>query len=57
MESDVITMQELYRFRQQHIEKDNKVVGVFEATGVRPVFYEAFKANGVAIPDIFDFSQ
>ncbi len=54
MEGDVITMQELYRFRQQHIEQNNKVVGVFEATGVRPVFYDAFKANAVEIPDIFN---
>lgn len=57
MEGDVITMQEIYRFRQLHIEKDNKVVGVFEATGVRPVFYEAFTANGITIPDIFDHSK
>ena len=36
MEGEVVTMQEIYRFRQQHIEQDNKVVGVFESTGVRP---------------------
>lgn len=57
MEGDVITMQEIYRFRQSHIEKNNKVVGVFEALAVRPVFYEAFVANDIPIPDIFDKSQ
>ena len=43
-------------FRQQHIENENKVVGVFEATGVRPGFYEAFLANGIEVPDIFNMN-
>ena len=53
MEGDVVTMQEIFRFRQDHLDKDGKVIGKFEATGVRPGFYEAFEANGVKLPSIF----
>ena len=53
MEGDVVTMQEIFRFRQERIDNDGAVVGHFEATGVRPHFYETFAANGVPVPDLF----
>ena len=57
MEGDVVTMQEIFRFRQQHIDPDGNVVGVFEATGVRPAFYETFVANGLEVPALFAGSE
>lgn len=53
MEGDVVTMQEIFRYRQDHITTDGKVIGRFESTGVRPGFYEAFEANGMDMPSIF----
>ena len=46
MESDVITMQEIFRFRQTGIGGDGQVLGRFEATGIRPRFLEQVMAHG-----------
>ncbi len=53
MEGDVITMQEVFTFRQSHIDQEGKVHGRFASTGVRPFFFEAFEANDIPIPEIF----
>ena len=54
MEGDVITMQEIFRFRQTGISADGMVLGKFEATGIRPRFLENAMAHGVTLsPDLF----
>ena len=53
MEGDVVTMQEIFRFQQNHIDREGRVIGQFESTGIRPNFYEAFHANDLPVPDIF----
>jgi pilus assembly protein CpaF len=50
MEGEVITMQEIYRFRRRGISAEGKVVGQFEATGVRPQFIERLQIAGVDLP-------
>jgi pilus assembly protein CpaF len=50
MEGDIITMQEIYRFRRRGISAEGKVVGQFEATGVRPTFVERLQLAGVELP-------
>ncbi|GJG86426.1 secretion system protein TadA [Gemmatimonadetes bacterium T265] len=50
MEGEVITMQEIYRFRRRGISSEGKVMGQFEATGVRPLFVDRLKLAGVEIP-------
>jgi pilus assembly protein CpaF len=50
MEGEIITMQEIYRFRRRGISPDGKVVGQFEATGVRPTFVERLQLAGVELP-------
>lgn len=57
MEGDVVTMQEIFRFRQSHIAQDGRVYGRFEATGVRPQFFDAFEANGIEVPKIFQLED
>jgi pilus assembly protein CpaF len=52
MEEDVISMQEIFRFRRQGITKDGAVLGDFETTGVRPRFMDVLIARGVELPDI-----
>jgi pilus assembly protein CpaF len=54
MEGDVITMQEIFRFRQSGIGADGVVQGKFEATGIRPRFLEQTMAHGISLsPDLF----
>lgn len=53
MEGDVVTMQEIFRFRQERIDGDGRVIGTFAATGVRPNFFETFVANGIDAPELF----
>ena len=50
MEGEVITMQEIYRFRRRGISAEGKVVGQYEATGVRPQFVERLQIAGVDLP-------
>ncbi|MCB4364374.1 CpaF family protein [Hydrogenophaga taeniospiralis] len=51
MEGSVITMQEIFHFRQTGIDAEGKVVGHFRATGVRPKFMERLKAFGQTVTD------
>lgn len=54
MEGEVITMQEIFRFRQSGVGADGLVQGRFEATGIRPRFLEQVMAHGVTLSaDLF----
>ncbi|WP_223276292.1 CpaF family protein [Sphingomonas daechungensis] len=54
MEGEVVTMQEIFRFRQTGIASDGQVLGKFEATGIRPKFIEQVMAHGVTLSaDLF----
>jgi pilus assembly protein CpaF len=58
MEGDIITMQELYAFRQTGIANDGIVQGHFAATGLRPRFGERLKSFGITLSDsLFDPSR
>ena len=52
MEEDVISMQEIFRFRRQGIGKDGEVLGDFETTGVRPRFMDVLKQRGLDAPSV-----
>ena len=49
MEGEVVTMQEIFRFRQTGVSSDGHVVGKFEATGIRPRFLEHVMAHGISL--------
>src|SRR5437879_8258418 len=49
MESDVITLQELFRFHVEAIATDRTVVGELQNTGIRPGFLETFEKRGVTL--------
>lgn len=51
MEGSEITMQEIYRFRQTGLDEKGKIVGVFEATGVRPNCIEKLQRSGALVRD------
>ena len=50
MEGDVIQMQEIFRFVRTGMEGDGKIVGHFEATGLRPRFLDDLLAMGIEFP-------
>jgi len=47
MEGDVITMQDIFIFERQGIGENEKVLGQFKATGIRPKFADRLKAYGI----------
>jgi pilus assembly protein CpaF len=54
MEGEVVTMQEIFRFRQSGVSADGIVQGKFEATGIRPRFLDHAMAHGVSLSaDLF----
>jgi pilus assembly protein CpaF len=52
MEEDVISTQEIFRFRRQGRAAAGGVAGDFETTGVRPRFLEALTVRGIELPAI-----
>ena len=55
MEGDVITLQDIFLFRQTGIDAQGQVLGTFRATGVRPRFLERLRSFGVELPEgMFD---
>jgi len=54
MEGEVITMQEIFRFRQTGMSPEGQVIGKFEATGIRPRFLDQVMAHGITLSaDLF----
>jgi pilus assembly protein CpaF len=50
MESDIITLQELFRYQMDAVASDHAVVGELTSTGLRPAFLEKFEKRGVKFP-------
>lgn len=54
MEGDVITLQDLFIFKQTGVDDQGKVVGRFTTTGIKPRFMDLFEAAGIKLrPDLF----
>jgi len=55
MEGEVITLQDIFVFEKRGLSAENKVLGRFAATGIRPKFYDKLLAAGIRLrPDLFD---
>jgi pilus assembly protein CpaF len=52
MEGDVITMQEIFAFERQGMDEDERVLGRFRATGIRPRFTDRLRAYGIDLPQL-----
>jgi len=50
MESDVITLQELFKFRVHEKADDGTITGALQSTGLRPSAVAKFERRGVVIP-------
>ena len=54
MESDVITLQDIFEFKVERVTPERVVIGDLEATGLRPTFLYKFEKRGVSLPvDLF----
>ena len=49
MESDVITLQDLFVFHLEDVMRDGKVIGSLKPTGLRPSFLHKFEKAGVDV--------
>ncbi|MDX6480027.1 MAG: pilus assembly protein CpaF [Gaiellaceae bacterium] len=50
MESDVVTLQELFKFEIDEVTHDGTIIGELRATGLRPTFVQKFEKRGIAVP-------
>jgi pilus assembly protein CpaF len=57
MESDVITLQDLFEFKVDRVTPERTVMGQLRATGLRPTFLHKFEKRGIDMPhDLFGIS-
>jgi len=57
MESGVITLQDIFLFERHEIDEEERIVGRFVATGVRPRFADRCRLFGVPIRDsVFEYT-
>jgi pilus assembly protein CpaF len=50
MEGNVITLQEIFSFKQTHIDTEGWIRGNFVFQGIRPKFLERFEHAGIEVP-------
>jgi pilus assembly protein CpaF len=50
MEGDIITLQDLFVFKQEGLDNEGKVVGQHVSTGLRPLFVERLLEQGITLP-------
>jgi pilus assembly protein CpaF len=51
MEGQIITMQDLFVFRQTGVDSEGRILGFMTPTGLRPSFSEKFAMAGVQLPE------
>jgi pilus assembly protein CpaF len=51
MESEVITLQEIFTYKLERVQADRTVIGQLEPTGLRPTFLYKFEKRGVSMPN------
>jgi pilus assembly protein CpaF len=50
MEQEVVAMQEIFAFHKIGVSDDGKVLGTYEATGIRPKFADQLVLSGIEVP-------
>jgi pilus assembly protein CpaF len=54
MESEVITLQDVFAFKIERVLPDRTVIGHLQPTGLRPTFLYKFEKRGITLPnDLF----
>ncbi|MDD4602003.1 hypothetical protein SDC9_14765 [bioreactor metagenome] len=57
MEGDVITLQDIFIYEQTGKDENNKIIGQFKPTGIRPKFMDKLAANGINLPNEIFWSK
>lgn len=58
MQGETVTLQEIFRFKEEGFDKNRKIIGQFQASGLIPTFIEQFEQRGVSVPrDLFTTSS
>ncbi len=57
MEGNIITMQEIFSFKQTGVDSKGQVKGRFEVSPILPKFLDRFKAMGIPVPNELFFSN
>ncbi|MCB0414007.1 MAG: Flp pilus assembly complex ATPase component TadA [Bdellovibrionales bacterium] len=50
MQGETITLQEIFRFKEEGFDKNRKIIGQFQPMGLIPTFIEKFEQRGVNVP-------
>ena len=50
LQADTVTLQEIFRFKEEGFDKNRKIIGQFQAMGRIPTFIEKFERRGLKIP-------
>jgi pilus assembly protein CpaF len=50
MEGSIVSLQEVFAFEKFGLDAENRVMGRFRATGIRPKFCEKLAAHGIVLP-------
>lgn len=50
MQGETVTLQEIFKFKEEGFDKNRKIIGQFQATGLIPTFIEEFERKGLKIP-------
>ncbi len=50
MQGETVTLQEVFKFKEEGFDKNRRVVGQFQATGLIPTFIEKFEQRGISVP-------
>jgi pilus assembly protein CpaF len=53
MESDVITLQDLFTFKVESVAEDRTITGQLRPTGLRPMLGHKFERHGIQLPTSF----
>jgi pilus assembly protein CpaF len=51
MESEVVTLQDIFEFKLREVAEDGTVFGGVAPTGLRPAFSQKFEKHGIELPD------
>jgi pilus assembly protein CpaF len=50
MEGGVISMQDIFKFMQESISDDGKIIGKLQPTGLRPKYFDTIEEAGIKLP-------
>lgn len=50
LQGEVVTQQQVFVFKEKGFDKNRKIIGQFQATGLIPKFIEKFEKRGIIIP-------